>query len=233
MSIDRAEPALTVDDAIRTRRSLRLFLPTPVPAQPLHELLALAARAPSGTNVQPWRTYVLAGKEKDALAQAIIAKYRSSGEESKDFEYYPREWLEPWISRRRKVGADLYGLLEITKGDKEKMLAQWTRNYLFFDAPVGLIFTIDRVFGPGMLLDYGMFMENLMLAARARGLDTCPQAAFADFPETIATTLGLPENERVICGMSLGYADPAAPENTLHTERAAVETFADFRGFSA
>lgn len=105
--------------------------------------------APSGTNVQPWRTYVLAGKEKDALAQAIIAKYRSSGEESKDFEYYPREWLEPWISRRRKVGADLYGLLEITKGDKEKMLAQWTRNYLFFDAPVGLIFTIDASLARG------------------------------------------------------------------------------------
>ena len=231
MNQRRAEPSDTVDDAIRTRRSIRRFLPTPVAEETVRELLALAARAPSGTNVQPWRAYVLAGQEKDTLAQAVVAKYRSSGEESKDFEYYPREWLEPWISRRRKVGADLYGLLEITKGDKEKMLAQWTRNYLFFDAPVGLIFTIDRVFGPGMLLDYGMFMENLMLAARARGLDTCPQAAFADFPETIATTLGLPENERVICGMSLGYADPAAPENTLHTERAAVETFADFRGF--
>ena len=233
MNQNRIESADTVDDAIRTRRSIRRFLPTPVAEATVRELLALAARAPSGTNVQPWRTYVLAGTEKDALAQAIVASYGTPEDEARDFEYYPKEWLEPWISRRRKVGADLYGLLGIAKGDKEKMLAQWTRNYLFFDAPVGLIFTIDRVFGPGMLLDYGMFMENLMLAARARGLDTCPQAAFADFPKTIAATLGLPDNERVICGMSLGYADPAAPENTLHTERAAVETFADFRGFSA
>ena len=231
MNPNHVESAKAVDDAIRTRRSIRRFLPTPIPAETVHELLALAARAPSGTNVQPWRVYALAGTEKEALAHAIIAQYRASGEESKDFEYYPKEWLEPWISRRRKVGADLYGLLDIVKGDKEKMLAQWTRNYLFFDAPIGLIFTIDRVFGPGMLLDYGMFMENLMIAARARGLDTCPQAAFADFPKTIAAALGLADNERVICGMSLGYADPAAPENALHTEREAVETFTDFRGF--
>ena len=131
------------------------------------------------------------------------------------------------------MGADLYTLLGIDKGDRERMTRQWARNYLFFDAPVGLVFTIDRIFGPGMLLDYGMFMENLMLAARACGLDTCPQAAFADFQDTIRHALGLPENEQVICGMALGYADPEAPENRLRTERIPAEAFTDFRGFAA
>lgn len=221
----------STDEAILSRRSIRRFLPTPVGADTVRELLDLAARAPSGTNVQPWRVHALAGEAKAALGQAITQKYLVTGEEPTDFDYYPQEWREPWLSRRRKVGADLYALLGIVKGDKEKMIRQWTRNYLFFDAPVGLIFTIDKVFGAGMLLDYGMFMQNLMLAARARGLDTCPQAAFANFQPTIRSALGLPDNERVICGMALGYADPQAVENGLQTEREAADSFTDFRGF--
>jgi nitroreductase len=221
----------TVEDAIRTRHSIRRFLPTQVSADTVREILDLAARAPSGTNVQPWKVYALAGPEKEALGRTITEKYLASGFEKTDFDYYPKEWVEPWLSRRRKVGADLYALLGIVKGDKERMTEQWLRNYRFFDAPVGLIFTIDRIFGSGMLLDYGMFMGNLMLAARAFGLDTCPQAAFSDFQNTIQQTLGFPENERVICGMALGYADPEAPENQLITERVAAETFADLRGF--
>jgi nitroreductase len=123
-------------------------------------------------------------------------------------------------------------LLGIAKGDKEKMTRQWLRNYSFFDAPVGLIFTVERVFGMGILLDYGMFLENLMLAARARGLDTCPQLAFTVFQDTIRRSLGLPESEMIVCGMALGYADPEAPENRLCTERVPAEAFADFRGFA-
>jgi nitroreductase len=222
----------SIKDAIHTRHSIRRFLATQVNADTVREILDMAARAPSGTNVQPWKVYALAGPEKEALGRALTEKYLASGFEKTDFEYYPKEWIEPWLSRRRKVGADLYALLGIVKGDKEKMTAQWIRNYRFFDAPVGLIFTIDRIFGSGMLLDYGMFMENLMLAARAFGLDTCPQAAFSDFQNTIQQALGFPENERVICGMALGYADPEAPENQLITERVAAETFTDFRGFA-
>ena len=222
-----------VDQAIRSRRSIRRFLPKQVPATTVRELLELAARAPSGTNVQPWKVYALAGKEKDALGKALTDRYMASGIEGVAFDYYPKEWVEPWISRRRKVGADLYSLLKIAKGNKDKMVQQWTRNYIFFDAPVGLIFTIDKVFGLGMFLDYGMFLANLMTAARARGLDTCPQLAFAEFQETIRKQLAIPENELVICGMSLGYADPDAPENQLITEREPVESFADFRGFAA
>ena len=220
-----------VAHAIRSRRSVRRFLPTPVPKKMVEDLLELAARAPSGTNVQPWKVYVLAGKEKDRLSAAILDKHNTTGMDGREFDYYPTEWADPWLSRRRKIGFDLYGLLGIGKTDKERMKEQTGRNYQFFDAPVGMIFTMDRQLGRGMFIDYGMFMANLMTAARARGLDTCPQAAFADYHQTIREVLGIPENELVVCGMSLGYADPNAPENRLVTEREPVANFSDFRGF--
>jgi len=220
-----------VDHAIRSRRSVRRFLPTPVPKKMVEDLLELAARAPSGTNVQPWKVYALTGAEKDRLSAAILDKHNSTGMDGREFDYYPTEWADPWLSRRRKIGFDLYGLLGIGKADKERMKEQTGRNYQFFDAPVGMIFTMDRQLGRGMFIDYGMFMANLMTAARARGLDTCPQAAFADYHQTIREVLGIPENELVVCGMSLGYADPDAPENRLVTEREPVANFTDFRGF--
>lgn len=220
-----------VDHAIRSRRSVRRFLPTPVPRQTVEELLALAARAPSGTNVQPWKVYALAGAAKDKLSQAILDKFEHTSMDGREFDYYPTEWADPWLSRRRKIGFGLYGLLGIAKEDKAGMKRQTGRNYLFFDAPVGLIFTMDRQLGRGMFIDYGMFLGNLMTAARARGLDTCAQAAFADFHQTIREVLGIPENELVLCGMSLGHADPDAPENRLETEREPVAGFTDFRGF--
>jgi nitroreductase len=223
--------SISLEEAIRGRRSLRRFLSTPVAAGAVREILDLAARAPSGTNVQPWKVHALAGAEKEAFSRIICEKYLASGPEEMGFDYYPKQWVEPWISRRRKVGGDLYSLLGIVKGDKERMTHQWMRNYTFFDAPVGLIFTIDRIFGLGMLLDYGMFLENLMLVARDHGLDTCPQLAFANFQETIRNALGLPESDLVICGMALGYADPDAPENQLVTERVPAEVFTEFRGF--
>lgn len=221
---------LSLEEAIRTRHAIRRFLPTPVPAGTVRELLELAARAPSGSNVQPWRVYALAGAEKEALGRIVAESYLDSGDDTK-VAYYPEPWAEPWLSRRRKVGADLYALLGIVRDDKEKSIRQWLRNYHFFDAPVGLIFTLDRAFGERMLLDYGMFMENLMLAARSRGLDTCPQLAFACLEGAVRRALALPENERVVCGMALGHADLDAPENRLRTERAPVEAFTDFRGF--
>lgn len=220
-----------VDLAITSRRSIRRFLPTPVPKKMVEELLAIAARAPSGTNVQPWKVYALAGKAKEALSAAILEKHNTTGMDGREFDYYPTEWRDPWLSRRRKIGLDLYGLLGIGKEDKARMKEQTGRNYLFFDAPVGFIFTMDRQLGRGMFIDYGMFLGNLMTAARARGLDTCAQAAFADYHKTIREVLGIPDNELVVCGMSLGYADPEAPENRLQTERVPVDQFTDFRGF--
>jgi nitroreductase len=112
------------------------------------------------------------------------------------------------------------------------MKAQHRRNFRFFDAPVGMTFTIDCKLETGSWLDYGMFLENIMTAARARGLDTCPQAAWSQYHRVIRSTLGVPDDEIVVCGMALGYADRSAPVNTMKTERVAARDFMSFRGFS-
>lgn len=220
-----------VDAAITSRRSIRAFLDKPVDPQEVARILDVAARAPSGTNTQPWKVYVLTGEARRRLASAILAvngdpeQARQHGEE---YAYYPREWVSPYIDRRRKVGWDLYGLLGLTRDDKAGMAAQHARNYAFFDAPVGLIFTIDRIMEQGSWLDYGMFLQNIMVAARARGLDTCPQAAFTQYHRIVRAELGLPDNEMLVCGMALGWADPEKIENTLQTERAPSSSFARF-----
>jgi len=226
-------PAMTaaVDAAIASRRSIRRFLPTPVPRATIEAILAAAARAPSGTNTQPWQVWVLQGEAKAALSRRLRAIHDDPAQlarQQEEYAYYPTQWVSPYLERRRKVGWDLYGLLGIGKADKAGMHAQHGRNYDFFDAPVGLIFTIDRVLQQGSWLDYGMFLQNVMLAARARGLDTCPQAAFTAFHRVIAEQLGFDAGQMLVCGMSLGHADPAAVENTLVTERAPVAAFARF-----
>jgi nitroreductase len=220
-----------VDYAIRSRHSVRRFLPTPVSKALVSELLELAARAASSTNLQPWRVYALAGEAKAAVSRAIMDKFSRGESDGRELDYYPAHWAEPWTSRRRKLGYDLYALLGISRDDKGARAVQTGRNFLFFDAPVGFIFTIDRDLGRGMLLDYGMFLGNLMTAARVRGLDTCAQAFFADYHVTLRQALGIGENEMILCGMSLGYADRDAPENTLVSDREPVASFTDFRGF--
>jgi nitroreductase len=223
-----------VDEAITSRHSMRAFLPTPVPRQTIEEILAVASRAPSGVNTQPWKVTVLTGAAKDNLSRRILEAHDdpkaagSTGADVGEYDYYPTEWVSPYIERRRKVGWDLYGLIGIAKGDKARMHAQHGRNYTFFDAPVGLIFTIDRILRQGSWLDYGMFLQNVMTAARARGLDTCPQAAFIGFYNVIEEVLNLPRTEMVVCGMSLGHADMSRPENSLVTEREPVCAFTRF-----
>jgi len=225
-------PHEVVDHAIATRQSVRAFLPTPVPRATVEEILAIATRAPSGTNTQPWKVTVLMGAARTRLSAAIMKVYddaEARRAHTEEYAYYPTQWIEPYLGRRRKIGWDLYGLLGIGKTEKEKMHAQHGRNYVFFDAPVGMIFTIDRIMEQGSWLDYGMFLENIMIAARARGLDTCPQAAFTPFHRVIRDELALPDNEMVVCGMSLGYADMSRIENTLVTEREPVAGFTRFR----
>ena len=227
--------AATVEDAITSRRSIRRFLPDPVDRETVEHLLAVASRAPSGTNIQPWKVYVVAGEAKAALSATILEAYDSvrDGDEKfeREYNYYPLEFTEIHLARRRKIGWDLYGLLGIAKGEKDKMHTQHRRNFMFFDAPVGLVFTIDRALQIGSWLDYGMFLQNIMVAARGLGLHTCPQAAFANYHVLIREQLGIPEDEVVICGMSLGTADAEAIENTLVTEREPVEGFATFIDF--
>jgi nitroreductase len=220
-----------VDAAITSRRAVRAFLPTPVAREDIEAILQIAARAPSGTNCQPWKVYVLTGGIKKKLSDAIMAAYLdpvASRQHVEEYAYYPSQWVSPYIERRRKIGWDLYSLLSLTRDNKAGMQVQHGRNYVFFDAPVGLIFTIDRVMQQGSWLDYGMFLQNIMVAARARGLDTCPQAAFTQFHQIIGDILQLPDTEQVVCGMSLGYADPSRIENTLLTEREPVTAFTKF-----
>jgi nitroreductase len=220
-----------VDAAITSRRSIRAFLPQPVAKEDIAAILDVAARAPSGTNTQPWKVYILTGQAKEKLSRAILDIYADpvrSSQHAEEYNYYPREWVSPYIDRRRKVGWDLYALLGLTRENKAGMHAQHGRNYAFFDAPVGLIFTMDRIMEQGSWLDYGMFLQNVMVAARGRKLDTCPQAAFTQYHKVISEVLQIPDNERVVCGMSLGYADPDKIENTLGTEREGVAGFAKF-----
>lgn len=220
-----------VDAAIGSRRSIRAFLPDLVAREDIEKILEVAARAPSGTNIQPWKVYVLTGNAKQALTDDILAAYHDpelNKEHTEAYYYYPREWVSPFIERRRKVGWDLYSLLGITRDNKPGMAAQHARNFRFFDAPVGFIFTIDRVLEQGSWLDYGMFLQNIMVAARARGLDTCPQAAFIHYHKIIKQHLQLKDSELVVCGMALGWADTAKIENTLVTEREPLDTFVRF-----
>lgn len=220
-----------VDWALGTRRSIRAYLPAPVSCAEVRAILDVARYCASGVNTQPWHVHVVMGEAKQALSDAIMRVYNDPAkmaELEEPYDYYPREWVSPYIDRRRKVGWDLYGLLDIQKTDKDRMHAQHGRNYAFFGAPVGLMFTVDRSMGRGSLLDYGMFLQSIMTAARGRGLDTCPQAAFNAFHHIIAGELAIPDQQMFVCGMSLGYADPSRVENSLLTHREAVEDFTTF-----
>jgi len=235
--LDDAPPSAlatrAVEEAIATRRSIRAFLPTPVPEATIRRILAVAARAPSGTNTQPWKVYVLTGEAKERLSARVIAAYDDPAElatHTEEYDYYPVEWKSPYIDRRRKVGWDLYGMLGIGRRDKDRMHAQHGRNYRFFDAPVGFMFTIDRIMPKGSWLDYGMFLEAVMVAARAHGLHTCPQQAWARFHRIIMPMIGAPEHEQLVCGMALGHPDWSRIENSLVTEREPVEGFVRFVG---
>jgi nitroreductase len=231
MSSISAQSIAAVDAAITSRRAVRAFLPTPVPRETVEDILRVASRAPSGTNTQPWKVYVLSAAAKTSLSSKILAAYDDPAvraTHTEEYAYYPRTWRSPYLERRRKLGWDMYGLLGIGKGDRQRMHEQHGRNYLFFDAPVGLIFVIDRDLEQGGWLDYGTFLQNVMVAARARGLDTCPQQAFTQFHRIIEQHLQMPDHEMVVCGMSLGWADPDAPVNRLVTERVPVAEFARF-----
>ena len=232
---EKLSPALAasaVDDAIRTRQSVRAFLPTPVERATVEELLALASRSASGSNIQPWRVRVVAGEVKERLTRAIFEAIARDGFEpyAREWNYYPVNWREPFLSRRRKIGWDMYGLLGVGKGDFEGTQRARMQNFEFFGAPVGMIFTLDEDLEIGSWLDLGIYLGALMIAARGRGLHTCPQAAFADFHRIIRPLLGIPEKEIIVCGMALGHIDPDAPVNALVTERAPPSDFATFEG---
>lgn len=220
---------LSVDEAIQTRRSVRAFKPDPVAHETVEHILALASRSPSGTNTQPWNVHVFIGEAKGRLSQSVLdAFWNEPGKHESDRLHYLGKWRDPYLARRRKVGWDLYGLAGIEKGEHEKTRAFHARNYEFFGAPVGMIFTIDNDMGWMSWLDYGMFIQNICLAARGQGLHSCPQAAWGSYHDVIEKHLNLPPTQLVHCGLSLGYEDTQVKVNQLETVREPVERFATF-----
>ncbi len=223
--------SVSVEEAITSRRSVRAFLPTPVPRELVSRILTLAARAPSGTNIQPWQVHVVMGEAKTKLADDLCRAFDDpSFEKDEEYAYYPPTWWEPYLGRRRTLGWALYGLLGITKRDVEAMHRQHRRNFLFFDAPVGLFFFVDRRLEVGSWLDVAMFIQTVMLAARGFGLDTCPQAAFTPYHRIIRDHLAVPDQSLMLCGMSMGYEDISKPENRLRSERVPIADFTTFHG---
>lgn len=218
--------APSVTEAVETRRSIRAFKSTMPPDGVVTQILESAARAPSGTNIQPWNVYVVTGDTRDKLCAAACAAFDDPDAKHEiEVSYYPDKWFEPYLARRRKIGWDLYGLLGIGKGEREKTHAQHKRNYQFFDAPVGLMFTLHRDLATGSWMDYGMFLQNIMLLAREAGLHTCAQAAWSDYHKVVREQLQIDQSEVIVCGMALGYADEAAIENQLVSERAQLSEF--------
>jgi nitroreductase len=220
--------SISATEAVRSRRSIRAFTDQQVPDDTLRQILTDAARAASGTNIQPWHVTVLQGQAKDDLSDAVQRAF-DNGEASGDDRYYPADFIEPYLARRRKIGWDMYALVGIERGEYEKMAAQARKNYEFFGAPVGLIFTLHESMRYGGWLDLGLYMGNVMTLAREHGLHTCPQAAWLEFDHVIHQHLGLPADQVVAVGMALGYEDTTHVINTLRTDRAALEEFVDFR----
>lgn len=220
--------------ALHARRSIRGFLPDPVDRRLVEAVLADAARSPSASNTQPWKVHVCASEVRDQLSRALLEAHAAGGEDhAEEYAYYPTQWQDPYLARRRKIGKDLYGLLGIAKGDTEAMARQYGRNYEFFGAPVGLFFTLDRALeGQAAWLDLGMYLHGVMLAALGHGLATCPQQAFARYHRIVRAQLGIAASEIVVCGMAMGYPDEDEPANRLSTVREPVSGFARFHGLS-
>lgn len=215
--------------AITSRKSVRSFLPdAAVDQRIVRRILQAASSAPSGSNTQPWHVHVLTGESREQLSAALLEAHQTDVPEQREYEYYPKEWRSPYLERRRAMGVSLYKHLGVERGDPEAAKAQRGKNYEFFGAPVVMIFTIDKVMEVGSWLDYGMFLQSIMIAARACGLHTCPQASLANYPEIVKQHLQIPKNQTVICGIALGYEDTQASTNQYRTGRLDLEEFVQF-----
>jgi nitroreductase len=228
MQNDIFQSAPDVFAAARTRRSIRAYKPDPVSMDTVREIVALGRHAPSGSNIQPWRVHAMIGATLKRVGTAIQQAFLAGDPGKRDYDYYTDPIEEPWLARRRQCGWGLYGTLGIGRGDHAKSKAYRARNYDFFGAPAGLVFTIDRKLERGSWLDYGMFLQTIMLAARARGLHTCPEAAIASYPDIVRRELGITGDWIVICGMAMGYADPGDVINTFQPPRIEVDEYAVF-----
>jgi len=216
---------MDVLEAMRSRQSTRAFLDRPVARTTIETLLEAARWAPSGVNAQPWQVAVVMGATQQRIGAALLAARVRGEAERPDYDYYPKQWDEPYKSRRRATGLALYRALQIGKDDSDARLKAWNNNYSFFGAPAGLLFFVDRALSQGSWVDMGMFIQNVMLAARGLGLDTCPQASLAEYPDIVRGIVNVPDTRALVCGMALGYADANAPVNRYRTEREPVSAF--------
>ncbi len=219
---------MKVSEALKARKSVRAFLDKPVEEEKIHRILKAARHAPSGTNTQPWLVAVVKGQKKQALDKQMLAAYEKFGKGHPNYNYYPQEWIEPFKGRRVACGKQLYSVLNIPREDKAGQRAQWQANYRAFDAPVALYFFLDEIMETGSFMDYGMFLQSIMLVAVEEGLATCPQAALSEYPEVVREALGYEERYRVVCGMALGYEDESAVINSYRTPREEVDNFTRF-----
>ena len=223
---------MSVDSIIQSRASTRAFTDQPVDRQILADILNTAKQAPSSSNIQPWKVYVLRGKVLQTLSHTVTQAFVASKNDpdlaqqyQEQFGHYPRQWTSPYIDRRRQTGKNLYQLLDIAKDDQDGMTQQHAKNYSFFGAPVGLIFTNDEVMEPGSLVDTGMFIQNIALAAHSRGLGTCVQGSWCRFHSIVLPHIGAGAGEVLVCGMSLGWPDYSAVVNQYRTSRVCLDDF--------
>jgi len=219
---------MDVIQALEQRKSVRAYTGQPVDTETINRILTAAGHSPSGANTQPWQVAVVSGEARQALGQKLETAFRSGYESKKDYTYYPNEWVEPYTSRRRACGFQLYDTLGIDKGDRQGRLDQWAANYRAFDAPVMLLFFIDPILEKGSYIDYGMFLQSIMLAAVEHGLATCPQAALGEYPDVVKEALDMPEGITLLGGMALGYEDKEALVNSYRTPREPIEAFVKY-----
>jgi len=223
--------SLTVSEAVRSRVAVRAFSDRPVNESLVRRVLQIAGRAPSGSNIQPWKVYVLAGEVLSQALQTLQGRLYSGEMETPEFPTYPEPLADPYRERRSSCGERMYEALEIPRDDRNARIRQVMRNFQFFGAPVGIIVTVDGSMGESQAIDVGIFAQTLMLAARENGLDTCPQASWTLWPKAVKEAMGIPRDEKIMLGIALGYGDGAAPVNNLCQPRVTVDDFAQFRGF--
>ena len=219
---------MNVIEALQQRKSVRAFLDKEVEEDKINVILTAASHAPSGTNTQPWQVSVVTGETKQKLQKQIERIFREGDKGKADYHYYPEEWIEPYKSRRIACGIQMYSALKIEREDKQRQMNLWAANYRAFDAPVMLLFFMDSCMQKGSFMDYGMFLQSIMVAAVEQGLATCPQASLADYPEIIKTALDYPQNTVLLCGMSLGYEDKKALVNSYRTPREEISAFTKY-----
>ena len=219
---------MSVRGALLERKSTRAFLPREVEREKIERILDAARHAPSGTNMQPWQVAVVTGETKRGLQKKLESAFRAGEKDTMDYRYYPFEWQTPYKERRKACGLQMYDTLKIKREEKQRQLDQWAANYRSFDAPMMLLFFMDPVMETGSYLDYGMFLQSVMLAAVEEGLASCPQASLAEYPKIVKQTLGYPADSILLCGMALGYEDQEAPINSYRTPREEVASFTRF-----